>query len=830
MNLNFHQHPARPIFSRGGPRGSRKASQLLEILWTMTLFGPRRLAFAGILLGWNWFACFSWAGGSGLNTLVVINQNSTNSIELGNYYAERRQVPPENVLRINWAGANNLWDVTQFQTNLLQPIQQAIASRGLSNQISYVVLSMDIPFQTANGTVVNGTTSGLFYGIKTDTGAGAFTLTNSYSASELPFVEAKPVTATSDSFLATMITAGSLAQAKALVDQGANSDATYPTASVVLAKSDDPLRRIRYVNFDNAVFDTRLRGNYSVVRRTANSLAGESSLLGYQTGLMIFTAPPNLFVPGAMADSLTSYGGIIFGDTGQTSMLEFINAGAAGTYGTVSEPTATLAKFPSPQNYFYQARGFSLAECYYQSLDMPYQGLIVGEPLAAPFAVPADGGWIGVAPGDVLSGTAPLTVQFVAADPSRPLFRVDLFVDGKFSQTLTNIAPAAGNQIKVRVNAQVASYVVPANATLAGIAAGLATTLNAPAISNLTKTLALAFGDRVELRYLATNRPASPANLHIDPSGAGAIAGAEGPVFDTLIGTATAKTTFVTGARPTFLDSSAFGIRSCSVSGTVQAGTWLRLTVTKTNGVTSTVSYTNPIVGAAPANVLSNLVLAINAEPALQTADGVLAEAYTAGSFGTPSFDLLARSPGLKAAGVKVALTSSGTLVGNPATATALNANLSDLQPRNHLFFTTGASELDVTFLFNTSLFPDGYHDLTAVAYEGSNVRTQTRVSVPVRLQNTSLTAALNLLNLAAINSVSGSYQMQVTANTNSIANITLYSTGGALGAVTNQSSNTFTVFGPNLGAGTHPIYAVVQNTTGQKYRTATAMIRLENP
>src|SRR6266446_4368746 len=49
------------------------------------------------------------AGGSGLNTVVVINQASSNSCEVANYFIERRQVPPENVLRINWAGGNVSW-------------------------------------------------------------------------------------------------------------------------------------------------------------------------------------------------------------------------------------------------------------------------------------------------------------------------------------------------------------------------------------------------------------------------------------------------------------------------------------------------------------------------------------------------------------------------------------------------------------------------------------------------------------------------------------------------------------------------------------------------
>jgi len=35
-----------------------------------------------------------WAGGSGLNVIVVVNQNSTNSVRLGSDYCELRGVPP----------------------------------------------------------------------------------------------------------------------------------------------------------------------------------------------------------------------------------------------------------------------------------------------------------------------------------------------------------------------------------------------------------------------------------------------------------------------------------------------------------------------------------------------------------------------------------------------------------------------------------------------------------------------------------------------------------------------------------------------------------------
>src|ERR1022692_2495807 len=190
------------------------------------------------------------AGGSGLNTVVIVNQNSTNSSELGNYYCERRGVPPENVLRIAWPSGD-------FQTNLLSPLLDMLTARQLSNQIDYVVFSMDIPFQTLNGTKPNSTTSALFYGLKDDSGANWMDVTNSYSTSEQVFQQAKPASAPSRSFLTSMITAGSLAQAKMLVDQGVASDGTFPAQTVILAKSSDPLRNVRYHAFDNAIFNTR---------------------------------------------------------------------------------------------------------------------------------------------------------------------------------------------------------------------------------------------------------------------------------------------------------------------------------------------------------------------------------------------------------------------------------------------------------------------------------------------------------------------------------------------------------------------------------------------
>jgi len=79
-------------------------------------------------------------------------------------------------------------------------------------------------------------------------------------ASEDNFHSAWPATASTNAFLAIMITASNYAQAKLIIDQGVASDGRFPTQSVYLAKSTDRLRNIRYAHFDNTIFDFRVAG------------------------------------------------------------------------------------------------------------------------------------------------------------------------------------------------------------------------------------------------------------------------------------------------------------------------------------------------------------------------------------------------------------------------------------------------------------------------------------------------------------------------------------------------------------------------------------------
>jgi uncharacterized protein (TIGR03790 family) len=703
-----------------------------------------------------------------------------------------------------------------------------LSDRGLTHQIDYVVLSMDLPYcvvRFSSPSGANSTTAALFYGFKPDgctndcpAGIPGCNLpaasSNAYSFSEGIFRQTPPLAEITNCWLVTMITSSNLAQAKAIIDHGVAGDSTYPTQTVWLAKTTDLLRNIRYLEFDNAIFDARVAGDLSLLRTNLDSPWGLTNLAGYQIGLANFNFVTNAFVPGAMGDSLTSYGGVILAANNQTTLLAFLNVGACGSYGTVVEPCNYLEKFPSPQDYFYQARGFSLAECYYQSVKNPYQGLLVGEPLSAPFARPATADWTNLPADGVLSGVTNLTVNCVAATADRPVQQVDLFLDGTWRQTLTNIAPAAGNQLYVTINGCVTNYTVPADATLKSVAAGLAEVLNQPGYAAQSKAQAVVCGDRLLLQ--GTDIAMTGPQIAVGVSNS--------------IGSADVLSTFAAASRATLLDTVAYGLRGCSAGNAPAIDDYLQVVITKTNSAQVTIAVTNTAPGTNISGLTRKLVDAINNNSELQAADGLVAEdffPYDGYSLAYAEFNLRARSAGWPASQIQVVLSASPGVAVTPNVSSMLDQNLADLQPRDHLYLTAGVTNLLLTFPLDTTSLADGSHELTAVVSEGSHVRTQARVTQAVRIQNTPLNATLTTLAGASNTVLNFTLLFSVDANTNAIAAIELFTTGGSVGVVSNLSSVTFTVAATNLGVGLHPFYAVVTRSDGQQYRTETKWIRI---
>lgn len=756
----------------------------------------------------------AFAGGSGFNLLVVVNQNSSNSVQLGNQYCAARSVPPGNLFRMtNWTGGSIAWSRSDFEGYLRDPLLAFLADSGLTNQINYVLLSMDIPYRVTEEDSANSTTSVLYYGFKTNSSMVGPDLpttcslpdssSNSFAFSEMPFELAKPNTATTNSFLAFMLTDNTLSGARAILARGLLSDGSFPTQTVYLQKTSDSARNVRFFSFDNARFDARVRQDLSVVRTNSDSTTFES-IRGLQTGFATLSLPGDAFVPGALGDSLTSFAGGLFDELWQTTLLAFLDAGAAASYGTVTEPCNFLQKFPDPMVYVYQNRGFCAAEAYYQSVLNPFEGLFVGEPLSAPFAAHAEGDWNGLTNGAVLAGQSSLpAATFNAARSNAPIAQVDLFVDGVFDRTITNLLPVSQQTLDLSLNGSNIQYTIPSTATLYSLVTDLADVVNAQ--SNTIRIEAIPFGDRLELQSLDVSIPGS----------------------NVLIKATSPPGSLVSSSSPQefFLDTEATGYLVLTVTNTTSLGDWLSLNVTKTNGTQLSLSVTNSGTTNV-ADLCLELMALVNATNSLQHADGIVAgELYPDVNFA--QFILYARSPGWAAAKVQATLTASPNLQVVPADVHPFEDNISDLRPRNHLYTAVGLPHLSVNLDLDSNQLSDGFHELTLVAYEGTSVRTQTHLSRTVEVRNSTLEATLVPL-LAGTNTTLGTpLTLTVSSSGGNISGIELFSTGGSLGIVTNQATATFVVPASFLGVGVHPFYAIVADSAGHRFRTAITWLQI---
>lgn len=179
--------------------------------------------------------------------------------------------------------------------------------------------------------------------------------------------------------------------AKALIDRGVSADGSLSNngrapVSALMLMTDDAPRRVRMALYPPSGLLQQF--GVDVRLEPAQALAGSQRLLLAITGsARVGLEPAPQWVPGGLGDHLTSSGGDLQGDHGQSTALEWIASGATASHGAVSEPCNHLQKFPHPQVLLlHYLQGSSAIEAYWKSVKWPQQSLFLGEPLAAPFA------------------------------------------------------------------------------------------------------------------------------------------------------------------------------------------------------------------------------------------------------------------------------------------------------------------------------------------------------------------------------------------------------------------------------------------------------------
>ena len=409
------------------------------------------------------------------NAVLVVNGDSFAAVTVANRYAAVRGLPASHVVVLRDLPSWERLNLANFRDLVLRPTLEAVNARGIAGHTDLVLYSPAVPTAIDLGAEVRSldpkpnkvfTPTGSLTGLTTlfqpvlAVGNGAAAgedltanatrailspAANPYFAGVVGDGEAPatvgfrsargygPGGETLDEpgagrrFLlasALGVTTGAGETVGEVLDRTeavAAADGTGPAGAVVFTRTGDVRTTARSPRFaaaaraTNAAAEDRGLPVYAAVRDAALP-PGIGSVVGLTCGVARadWRKSRSAFAPGAFADNLTSFGGVLTKPTTQTTVADWLRAGASAAGGTVTEPYAVPFKFPAPFVHAHRLRGATLAEAVGLSVAGPYQYLLVGDGLSNPYANRPDVSWDPT--GAAVGGT--LTLRPTAAVPA----------------------------------------------------------------------------------------------------------------------------------------------------------------------------------------------------------------------------------------------------------------------------------------------------------------------------------------------------------------------------------------------------------------------------
>ena len=339
------------------------------------------------------------------NVLVVINDSSPLSREIGEYYARRRSIPERNLCRLNLAPAENV-PRADFTRRIAAPIAAFLRKTGLAESILYIVTTAGVPLRVP----------GPGQGMSTETASVDSELALLYldmhtgrphplaGSIPNPFFGKRDARFTHPQFplyLVTRLEAYDFQDVKAMIDRSLEDsnrgnfvidlrssgdeigDNWLRTAAMLLPKERvilDESPKVLYNQKD--VIGYASWGSNDKNRRERflhfQWLPGAIMTEFVSTNARTFQRPPGNW-------NLSDWNSpkLWFAGSPQTMSADYIKEGVTGANGNTDEPYLVMNPRPEyllPEYY----KGRNLAESYYISMrGLSWQGVVLGDPLCS---------------------------------------------------------------------------------------------------------------------------------------------------------------------------------------------------------------------------------------------------------------------------------------------------------------------------------------------------------------------------------------------------------------------------------------------------------------
>jgi uncharacterized protein (TIGR03790 family) len=337
------------------------------------------------------------------SVLIVVNQPSALSRQIGEYYAERRRIPASNICRLN-ASTDEEISRSDFDERIAKPIQKYLRDHGLIEKVLYIVTTGGVPLKIRGN-----------LGISAEAASVDSELTLLYfdlhgRAHPLPAGVANPFFAKTNAvfrhpdfpiYLVTRLAGFDFEDVKGMIERSLaarnrgkfvidlkGKDNTRGNAWLLQAAQQIPRDRlvldltrtvldhqsdvIAYASWGSNDEDRKQR------RLGFHWLPGAIMTEYVSTNGRTFARPPDSWNIGAWGDARATFAG-----TPQSLTADYIHDGVTGASGHVYEPYLQFTPRPNillPAYY----RGRNLAESYYLAIPMlSWMNIVVGDPLCS---------------------------------------------------------------------------------------------------------------------------------------------------------------------------------------------------------------------------------------------------------------------------------------------------------------------------------------------------------------------------------------------------------------------------------------------------------------
>lgn len=337
------------------------------------------------------------------SVLVVINQTSALSRQIGEYYAQRRHIPSSNICGIN-ASANEEISRSDFDDQIARPIQNYLRGHNLTEKVLYIVTTAGMPLK------VHGN-----LGLDAEAASVDSELTLLYfdlhgRAHPLPAGIANPFFGKINApfrhpdfpiYLVTRLAGFDFDDVKGIIDRALvarnrgkfvidlkGSDNTQGNAWLLQAAGQLPRDRVvldtsrTVLSHESDVIAYASWGSNDPDRKERHLgfhwLPGAIMTEYVSTSGRSFARPPDTWNMGAWGDAKATFQG-----SPQSLTADYIHDGVTGASGHVYEPYLQFTPRPNIllPAYF---RGRNLAESYYLAIPvLSWMNIVIGDPLCS---------------------------------------------------------------------------------------------------------------------------------------------------------------------------------------------------------------------------------------------------------------------------------------------------------------------------------------------------------------------------------------------------------------------------------------------------------------